>query len=55
LQIPENFLKNPSLKEKRQKMVDDFQDILFTSMKKRVQLSEENNKKKTTKMPKAEV
>jgi hypothetical protein len=54
LQIPENFLKNPALKEKRQRMVDDFQNILFTSLKKRVQLSEEQNKKKTTKAAKTE-
>lgn len=35
-------------------MVDDFQNILFTSLKKRVQLSEEQNKKKTGKNAKNE-
>jgi len=35
-------------------MVDDFQNILFTSLKKRIQLSDENNKKKPQKIHKAD-
>jgi len=54
LQIPESFLKNARLKDKRQKMVNEFQDILFTSLKKRIQMSEENNKKKAQKIHKTE-
>jgi hypothetical protein len=35
-------------------MVDDFQSILFTSLTKRVKLSDDQNKKKTQKLSKTE-
>lgn len=54
LQVPENFLKNPQLVEKRKKMVEEFHNIMFTSLKKRDQLSEEQNKKNKKTPHKAE-
>jgi hypothetical protein len=54
LQTPEKFLNSQNLKDKRKSMVDEFQNIMFTSLEKRKKLSDEQNAKKGTKLPKVE-